>query len=115
MSEIMQPPIAEFKATPRPANCGLWIECYLHTFKDRSVPKTEIVEAAISRNYSSDQIQAALNYLKHAFEKNHIANYWVSKDTKEETRGEYWRWCDMTIEQHASRVDDFLWFESLPG
>lgn len=106
---MLESPIAEFKATPRPANCKLWIECFLYHHKNRNVPKGEILEAALARLYSRDQIFDAMNYLKKAFEKNHIAVFWEAKD-----RTEYWRWCDMTIAEHQARIEDNLWFESLP-
>lgn len=108
-------PVEEFKATPRPANCALWIECFLHHFKDRNVRREEILEEGMKRHYSCDQLFDAMNYLKTAYEKNHIACFWQSTDTRELgvdiKRGEYWRWCDMTKEEHQRRVDDNLWFE----
>lgn len=116
MSEtIVQPPVQEYKSRPRPANLAYWIMCFLHHHKDRSVPKQEIIEAALARLYSRDQIFEALKAIENNIMIVNVGNWWESKDTKDFKRGEYWRWYDMTEAEVKARQDDNLWFESLPG
>lgn len=104
---MIQAPVEEFKATPRPANCSLWIQCFLHHHKNRNVTKGELMEAAITRLYSRDQIYEAMKSLRNT---PNIAIFWESKD-----RTEYWRWIDMTQEEFDKHLDDIRWFDSLPG
>ena len=73
----------------------------------------------MQRHYSKETISAALNVLKNDIMVVHIGCWWVSKDTKEFgqeiKRGEYWRWYPITTEEQAKKIEDNLWFESLPG
>lgn len=108
MSEIVQAPIQEFKSRPRPANLPYWIMCYLHHHKNRSVPKSEIIEAALLRHYSRDQIFDALKSIDKDIMIVNVGCWWESKE-----RVEYWRWFDMTTEEVKAKQDDNLWFESL--
>lgn len=118
MSKIVAPPIDEFKSRPRPLNLPYWIMCFLHHNRDRSVPRSEIVEAALNRLYSRNQIFEALRSIDKDIMIVNVGCWWESKDHiefgKEIKRGEYWRWFDMTEEEVKQRQDDNLWFESLP-
>jgi hypothetical protein len=77
------------------------------------VPKTEIVEEALKRNYGRDQIFNALKSIDKDIMIVNVGCWFESKDTKDLKRGEYFRWFDMTTEEVAQKQDDNLWFESL--
>lgn len=109
MSKVIAPPIDEYKSRPRPANLPFWIMCFLHHHRDRNVPRNEIIEAALLRHYSRDQIFEAFDYIRGDLYTAHIGNWWESQD-----RVEYLRWYEMTEEEANARIADRIWFEALP-
>lgn len=70
------------------------------------LPREKLIELAKAAGYSRD---AAFNALKNLEQVTNVANYWDSTE-----RTVFFAVIPMTAEEKLKRIEDDLWFESLP-